>query len=247
MADSADRPDPTGPAGPTDPTAPTAPAGPAGPATPVDLDALRARFARALDGARGQGAGPDPLPYADRLLARWQEPQRRYHTLAHLTAVLDHVDALERYAADPDAVRLAAWFHDAVYLPDRSENEERSARLAERALPEAGVGPDRTAEVARLVRLTVTHDPAAGDRDGQVLCDADLAVLAAPPARYAAYAADVRAEYHFVPEDAFREGRAAVLRQLLDLPHLFRTPHGRGQWEERARRNLAAELEMLSP
>nr|WP_282547818.1 hypothetical protein [Streptomyces rochei] len=213
----------------------------------ADLDALRSRFARALDGARGPGGGPDPAPYADNLLARWREPQRRYHTLAHLTAVLDHIDVLEEHADDPDAVRLAAWFHDAVYLPERSENEERSARLAERALPEAGVPAGRTAEVARLVRLTVTHAPAEDDRDGQVLCDADLAILASPPSAYAAYTAAVRQEYHFVPADAFREGRAAILRRLLALPALFHTPHGRRAWEATARYNLTGELEMLSP
>ncbi|MET9989583.1 hypothetical protein ABZ061_08445 [Streptomyces mutabilis] len=213
----------------------------------ADLDALRSRFARALDGARAPGSGPDPAPYADNLLARWQEPQRRYHTLAHLTAVLGHVDVLEEHADDPDVVRLAAWFHDAVYLPDRSENEERSARLAERALPEAGVPAGKTAEVARLVRLTVTHSPDGDDRDGQVLCDADLAILASPPSAYAAYTAAVRQEYHFVPDDAFREGRAAILRQLLDLPRLFHTPHGRREWEATARYNLTGELEMLSP
>ncbi|MCH0562005.1 MULTISPECIES: hypothetical protein [unclassified Streptomyces] len=213
----------------------------------ADLDALRARFARTLLDARDRASGPDPSPYADDLLARWQEPQRHYHTLTHLTAVLDHIDVLAGYAADTGAVRLAAWFHDAVYLPDRSENEERSARLAERALAEAGVPRARTDEVARLVRLTVTHDPADDDRDGQVLCDADLAILAAPPAAYAAYTAAVREEYHFVPSDLFRSGRAAILRQLLDLPRLFRTPYGQENWAATARRNLTAELEMLSP
>ncbi|MFJ1964634.1 HD domain-containing protein [Streptomyces massasporeus] len=212
-----------------------------------DLDSLRTRFARTLEAARGPAGGPDPAPYSDALLTRWQEPQRRYHTVEHLTAVLDRVDELERYARDPDVVRLAAWFHDAVYLPDRSENEERSARLAERALAEAGVPDAKTAEVARLVRLTVTHDPADDDPDGQVLCDADLAVLASPPSAYAAYTTAVREEYHFVPSDAFREGRAAILRQLLDLPRLFRTPHGTAEWEATARYNLTAELEMLSP
>ncbi|MFJ7149456.1 hypothetical protein ACIQVT_14820 [Streptomyces sp. NPDC100445] len=212
----------------------------------ADLDALRLRFTRTLEAARAPGGGPDPTPYADDLLRRWREPQRRYHTAAHLTEVLDHVDTLAACAADPDTVRLAAWFHDAVHLPERSENEERSARLAERALPEAGLSPAKTAEVARLVRLTVTHDPAATDRDGQVLCDADLAVLAAPPSAYAAYTARVREEYHFVPHDAFRTGRSAILRQLLDLPSLFRTPYGREHWEATARHNLAGELEMLS-
>lgn len=207
---------------------------------------LRIRWQEALVAARGGDEGPDPLPYADNLLARWAEPQRKYHTTAHLAAVLDRIDTLAGHAADADAVRLAAWFHDAVYRPDRSENEERSAVLAERALPEAGAPDGVTAEVARLVRLTVTHDPAAGDANGEVLCDADLAILAAAPKEYGEYAAQVREEYGFVPDEAFREGRAAVLRQLLGLPRLFRTPYGAAEWEPRARQNLLTELELLT-
>jgi predicted metal-dependent HD superfamily phosphohydrolase len=205
---------------------------------------LPTRWSELLRRAQTQDA--DPAPYAADLLARWAEPQRRYHTTDHLVAVLDRIDELAAHAADPDTVRLAAWFHDAVYRPDRSENEERSAALAERALPEAGVPAATTAEVARLVRLTVTHDPADGDRNGEVLCDADLAVLAGPPAAYAAYAAAVREEYGFVPDELFRTGRADVLRQLLALPRLFRTPAGHERWERAARHNLGTELALLS-
>ncbi len=209
-------------------------------------DALRQRWLTTLLRARDTDECVyDPYRFADNLLVRWAEPQRRYHTVDHLTAVLDHIDVLEDHADGPELVRLAAWFHDAVYAPDRSENEERSARLAERALPEAGLSPDQVAEVARLVRLTVTHDPAEGDRNGEVLCDADLAILAAAPDAYAAYAAAVRAEYAFVPDEAFRTGRAAVLRQLLGLPHLFRTPYGAAEWETAARENLMTELALL--
>ncbi|MEV0442542.1 hypothetical protein AB0I84_11970 [Streptomyces spectabilis] len=207
---------------------------------------LRTRWQTTLTAARHKPNPPPPGPYADNLLTRWSEPHRRYHTTTHLTAVLDHIDTLEQHADAPHLVRLAAWFHDAVYAPDRSENEERSARLAERALPEAGLTDEDTAEVARLVRLTVTHDPADGDRDGEVLCDADLAILAAPPDAYAAYAAAVREEYAFVPDEAFRQGRADVLRQLLALPRLFRTPHGAAHWEAPARENLSAELALLT-
>ncbi|WP_405960934.1 hypothetical protein OG235_30310 [Streptomyces sp. NBC_00024] len=209
-------------------------------------EALRHRWLPALLSARDGACDPPPSPYADNLIERWSEPQRKYHTLDHLTAVLDRVEVLEDHAADPDLVRLAAWFHDAVYLPERSTNEERSARLAERALREAGVAQEKVAEVVRLVLLTVTHDPADDDPNGQVLCDADLAILASAPDAYAAYAAAVRAEYGFVPDEAFRAGRAAVLRQLLDLPRLFRTPYGQREWEGRARENLRAELTGLT-
>ncbi|WP_449060278.1 HD domain-containing protein [Planomonospora algeriensis] len=189
-------------------------------------------------------AGPGADRLGADLISRYGEPHRRYHTAAHLEAVLDHVDALAGHAGDPDLVRLAAWFHDAVYDPRRGDNEERSARMAERALPELGLPASAVAAVARLVRLTVTHAPAAGDADGAVLCDADLAILAASPEVYAAYAAAVREEYAFVPGEAFRTGRAAVLRSLLDLPMIFHSPAASG-WEGAARENMRGELDRL--
>ncbi|WP_406200312.1 hypothetical protein OH807_19065 [Kitasatospora sp. NBC_01560] len=219
------------------------------PNTPADPDAPADPHADLLADwtalLRRCGATADPEPYGRDLLRRWAEPQRRYHTTDHLRAVLGHLDALDGHADAPDTVRLAAWFHDAVYRPDRSENEERSAALAVRALTEAGLPGPRTAEVARLVRLTVTHHPEPGDRDGAVLCDADLAVLGGDPRAYAAYAAAVREEYAFVPEPDFRSGRAAILRQLLALPALYRTPAARERFDAPARANLAAELTAL--
>ncbi|MFI9777759.1 hypothetical protein ACIHCV_24105 [Streptomyces sp. NPDC051956] len=211
-------------------------------------DDLRKAWAETLATAQRTTATPTtPDAYADDLLARWSEPQRRYHTTTHLKAVLDHIDVLEDHADDPALVRLAAWFHDAVYLPERSTNEDRSARLAERALSEVGLTDQQIDEVSRLVLLTVTHDPDEDDHNGEVLCDADLAILAAAPDAYAAYAAAVREEYGFVPDEPFREGRAAVLHQLLALPRLFRTPYGAAHWEEPARENLTAELDLLTP
>ncbi|WP_018683297.1 HD domain-containing protein [Actinokineospora enzanensis] len=177
------------------------------------------------------------------LLARWSEPGRRYHDVDHLTTVLSGVDDLVTHAADPDLVRLAAWYHDAVYL-GRADDEEASARLAETELPAVGLSAEATGEVARLVRLTAGHRTAPGDRNGEVLCDADLAILAS--AEYRAYVDAVRAEYAHVPDDQFRAGRAAVLRGLLELPQLYRTPQARSRWETAARANMTAELAELN-
>jgi predicted metal-dependent HD superfamily phosphohydrolase len=118
------------------------------------------------------------------------------------------------------------------------DNEEASALLAESTLPGLNVPPDRVAEVARLVRLTASHDPIPGDRNGGLLTDADLCVLASPPDIYQAYTAAVRREYSFVPEQAFMAGRASVLDGLLALPRLFHTPALRERWEDMARSNL---------
>ncbi|MEV3920037.1 HD domain-containing protein [Actinomadura coerulea] len=191
-------------------------------------------------------AGPHTRHIGTELDQRYGEPHRRYHTRAHLAAVLDLVDELAGHAEDPDAVRIAAWFHDAVYDPERADNEDRSARLAARMLADTDLPEAVVARVVRLVELTATHAPEEDDRDGQVLCDADLAVLGAEPEQYAAYAAAVREEYAFVPDEFFRAGRAEVLNGLLALPRLFHTPSARERFEERARGNMRTELLLLN-
>ncbi|NYH43692.1 putative metal-dependent HD superfamily phosphohydrolase [Micromonospora jinlongensis] len=200
--------------------------------------------------ARGAGApsGLTSTSAGEQLLARWREPHRHYHTVAHLTAVLDVVDEHADLARRPDVVRLAAWFHDAVYDPRSAgdANERDSAALAESVLAGLGVPAATAAEARRLVLLTAGHTVAPGDPDGALLCDADLAVLAAPPADYDRYAAAIRREYAHVPEPAFRAGRAAVLTSLLALPALFRLPPLAARWEEPARDNVRRELAALS-
>lgn len=189
------------------------------------------------------GAAPDPRPGRS-LLTRYAEPHRRYHTVEHLTAVLTIVDRLAADASRPDVVRLAAWYHDAIYDPRRQDNEERSAALAEDESAALGLPPTLGARVALLVLLTAEHDPPPGDTDTEVLCDADLAVLAAPAAVYDGYAAAVRQENGHVDAAGWRAGRSAVLRTLLGRPRLFRTATA-AAWEAAARRNISRELAAL--
>ena len=178
------------------------------------------------------------------VVAAWSEPHRRYHDLAHLAAVLGLVGELAGAATDPDAVRLAAWYHDVVYDPRRGDNEAVSAERARAGL--RGLVPtERVEEVARLVLLTAGHDPAPDDVNGAVLCDADLAVLAGPPEAYAAYASAVREEYGHLSDADFTAGRTAVLEHLLALPALYRLPAVAAGWTPRAKANLAAELALL--
>jgi predicted metal-dependent HD superfamily phosphohydrolase len=190
-----------------------------------------------------------PLPGADavraELLAAYADPTRGYHDTRHLTEVLDRLDELAGAGASFDRlpVELAAWFHDAVY-DGRPGAEHRSAEWAEAVL--AAHEPRQVAEVVRLVRLTETHRPAPEDRNGCALTDADLAILAAPPTRYAEYADDVRREYAHISDDEFRAGRAAVLSDLLAKPSLFHTDHARESWEAAARANVEAELTRLA-
>jgi len=194
--------------------------------------------------ARLAGDSPTSRTEWAAVVAAWSEPHRRYHGLAHLAAVLGLVEELAATAADADAVRLAAWYHDVVYDPERADNEQVSAERARAGL--RGLVPgERLDEAVRLVLLTAGHDPADGDANGAVLCDADLAVLASPPESYAAYASAIREEYGHLSDEEFTTGRIAVLEHLLALPALFRTAEAARLWTDAARANLTAELTLL--
>lgn len=180
------------------------------------------------------------------LVSRHDEDQRAYHTLAHVRHVLNVVDFLEKREPvdDPLAVRLAAWFHDAVYEPGSDKNEAASARYAAELLTDWQIDPERVAHVHRLVLVTATHEPVV--RDEAVLSDADLAILAADPDTYEVYTRAVRVEYGHLGDAEWRAGRAAFVRSLLDRDHLYTTPTMRARGEDVARRNLTAELDRLT-
>lgn len=186
---------------------------------------LVTRFARTARAAGATGTDAALQAVAAELVARWSQPHRYYHNVAHLTAVLEHVEA-EPLAA------LAAWGHDAVYDPRSPANEERSAQLMASLLARCGIA---SAEVMRLIRLTAGHQVEPGDRLGALLAEADLAILAAPWPAYRSYVDGVRAEYAHVPEELWRLGRATVLEGLLP---------GLG---EAARANVERELAALRP
>ncbi|MEO3858391.1 metal-dependent phosphohydrolase [Acrocarpospora sp. B8E8] len=194
-----------------------------------------------MDNPLGLPGSPTATALLAELEARWSEPHRRYHTRAHLHAVLTAIDTLAAHADDLLAVRLAAWFHDAVYDGRPGHDEERSAQLAHTRLTACGY--PAAAEVARLVRVTATHTP--NDRDAAVLCDADLSILGAPPATYDHYSHAIRQEYHHVPINLFKTGRTEVLTRLLAKDPLFHTPTAQSLWTEQATKNLARELAFL--
>src|SRR4051812_48010248 len=113
--------------------------------------AVYRRFVKRPPTAAHTPAAPDMLSTAigDELRVRWHRlfrapqheqvlralvtaytaPDRHYHNLAHVRDCLRTVEAVYPYLVDPRAVDAALFFHDAVYDPTRSDNEERSADL----------------------------------------------------------------------------------------------------------------------
>lgn len=198
------------------------------------IDDLRREWARLLPGVPAVG---------EELLARWSEPHRRYHDLGHLAETLS---AVVRLGVSGPAERLALWFHDAVHQGDPGRDERRSAELADARLTASGVERGLTAEVVRLVLVTAHHRPAPGDTAGARVSDADLAVLGADSARYAASVVALRAEVGGrLTEAEWWAARRLRVTELLAADPLFHTAAGSTLWHRPAVANLTAELAEL--
>jgi predicted metal-dependent HD superfamily phosphohydrolase len=173
----------------------------------------------------------------DLLAAAYAEPVRAYHTAQHIDECLTLLDTVAAQLQNPDDVELAIWLHDVVYDPQAKDNEARSAELAVdwcRDLPQS-----RKDRLRQRILATQHHLPTPDDSDGQALLDIDLAILAAPPARFAEYADQVRIEYGFVPESIYQTKRAEFMRAMAQRPQLYFHSLFASLLEPRARRNLA--------
>jgi predicted metal-dependent HD superfamily phosphohydrolase len=177
----------------------------------------------------------------DQLIAAYTAPGRHYHNLAHIEDCLAALARVENLSPrERDILSEAIWWHDVVYDAARADNEELSAQLAEQH-----VRVDIRDEVARLIRLTKSHDVQADDHLGGVLISIDLSILGAEPARYDAYAAAIRQEFIHVPEADYRAGRANVLARFAARPVIFPDANFAAKYDRPARDNLARELASL--
>jgi predicted metal-dependent HD superfamily phosphohydrolase len=210
--------------------------------------ALEQRWLELCSRLQQQGASGDHEAIYRTLVARYCEPHRAYHTLAHVEHALRELDGVRDLAEDPVAVELALWFHDVVYDIGASNNEEESARLAREAATNLGLTATRVDRVSQLI-LATRHDSPPTDADSRLVVDIDLAILGQPAERFDAYEEAIRKEYAPVIEQRgaaqFDAGRARILRRFLSRPTIYSTEYFRHKYEDAARANLRRSIERL--
>ena len=191
---------------------------------------------------------------------RYREAQRTYHTWSHIAHVVEVSRwILGRVVAPEPPILLAAFFHDAVYRPERvapltggsggnvraegPDDETASARLGRTACDLMDLPDTVGREVHALV--LATRDHVAREPAQSVLCDADLAILASDPRTYDVYRRAIRVEYQHLDDATFARGRARLLRHLLERDRIFATSVMRDRGESVARANVRSELDDL--
>jgi predicted metal-dependent HD superfamily phosphohydrolase len=191
----------------------------------------------------GLGLAP-PQGLYEQLCLRYGEAHRAYHTLQHLKECFSHFDHARHLATHPFEVEVSLWFHDAIYEPRASDSEEQSAAWAVQALTGAHAAPGQIDRVSGLI-LATKHASAEGSADQAVLLDTDLSILGAPRPRFLEYESQVRREYSWVPEEAFRTARAAILARFIARPRIYATEYFFELLEAPARANLRYSLDRL--
>lgn len=177
------------------------------------------------------------------VLARYNEPQRAYHNLTHVKAVLDMV---VEHARPTQEVIAAALLHDVIYDTRATDNEKRSAAYTRGLLGPVGWGESSIRRVEELILFTKGHVAPVNDEDASSLLDADLAVLGGYEEDYDRYAAAIRLEYWHVEPEAYRKGRIKVLESFLARARIYRLADNFAMYEETARANIRRELFSLA-
>lgn len=180
------------------------------------------------------------------LVNAYSEKGRFYHNLSHVKTLLGLAQEVEHLLSNAVAVAFAIWFHDAIYQPSRSDNEERSAQLAAQSLAQLTVADEMIAYVQRMIRATARHDADGLPTDGRIFLDLDLSILAAAPETYQAYRRAIRKEFSWVPEFLYRRERRKILQRFVEREAIYFTAPLAALYEAQARRNLAAEIKQLS-
>jgi predicted metal-dependent HD superfamily phosphohydrolase len=186
-----------------------------------------------------QAVGSGHNEHYRELLARYGEPHRRYHTVAHLRHFLDVANQLvpERWR---DAEFLfAALMHDIVYDTSRNDNEERSAELARQWMDSDAV--------VQLILATKQHNPLPGrlHQPSMYFLDCDMAILGTPQEVYDQYARAIREEYSNYDDAMYKAGRKQFLQRTLDRQRIFLTEEFCAAFEQSARENLQFEVQLL--
>lgn len=177
---------------------------------------------------------------------------RHYHGLNHLAHCFSDLSNVWDLLEDPEAVAFALYYHDYVYDPARTDNEERSAEIAyQEALNYKHVrcylrhflSPMIFADKVKRLVLVTTHDRIhypADTIDEKFICDVDLSSLGSSPEEFARNSDLIRKEYlATVPdEEAFKVGRKAFMQKFLEQPFIFYTDYFRNKYEEKALANL---------
>ncbi len=174
----------------------------------------------------------------------YSSKKRYYHTLQHLENLLVQLTDVKGEIQNWNTILFTLYYHDIVYNSLKSDNEEKSAELAEKRMKEISVSID-TIELCKQQILATKSHIKSTDSDTNYFTDVDLSVLGQPWETYSDYYKNVRKEYSIYPDFIYNPGRKRVLNHFLAMDRIFKTDFFYNKFELQAKQNLIHELNTL--
>lgn len=184
--------------------------------------------------------------YWEEIESHYTSTKRHYHTLSHISNMLQQSEMNQEWLEDFDVVNFAIWYHDIVYNPIKNNNELKSAELANERLQSFTLDEHRLRTIEKLINSTKTHEILiSSNQDNSYFLDFDLSILGTEWETYEHYTKNVRKEYSMYPDFLYNSGRKKVLLNFLNRDHLYFTEKFRNELEAQARENLQKEISLL--
>ncbi len=184
----------------------------------------------------------------DEIIGAYQKPERHYHTLKHvhsmITAKIPYKNDIEKY----NALCFAIWYHDIIYQTYKTDNEKKSAKLANKNLKLLGLDKSFRIYVEKLILCTKHNDKniVYNNFDFRLMIDLDLKILASNIEKYQEYTKQIREEYKVIPSFIYNRNRKRFLKTILSKKNIFQTHDFIKAYENMARKNLKNEINTLN-
>lgn len=175
---------------------------------------------------------------------KYSSKNRYYHTLNHLDNLFVQLTAVKHEIQNWDCILFTLFYHDIVYNSLKSDNEEKSAEIAEKRMRLLLVG-NNTIELCKEQILATKSHNVSTNSDTNYFTDADLSVLGQSWETYFAYCENVRKEYSIYPDFVYNAGRKKVLNHFLAMNRIFKTTFFYEKFELQAKQNLLKEQDLL--
>jgi predicted metal-dependent HD superfamily phosphohydrolase len=151
------------------------------------------------------------------LLSMWNESHRHYHNQNHLLDLINQINEKKNSfdsQSDYEKMVLCALFHDCVYDPMRSDNEEKSAEFFENCCQEKNTD---TQEIKQMILDTKTHE--SSTRLSEEFNQLDMNIVERDFDELLEWENGIEFEYKAYGE-MYKMGRLQFLESLLDkYPH----------------------------
>lgn len=176
---------------------------------------------------------------------KYSDKKRYYHTLNHLESLFQQLTEIKPQIKDWDVVLFSLYYHDVIYNSLKSDNEQKSAELAEKRMKSIGISLEIIERCKAQIMATKAHFSSEIE-DTNFFTDADLSVLGQSWEMYSEYYRNVRKEYAIYPDLIYNAGRKKVLKHFLAMERIFNTDYFYLKFEKQARVNLEKELKVLT-